>query len=211
MNKASAREVSWHRSAGEHIAQAHGAGESRLFSQVQALPLQSLPQAAWRGAAERLMPGSRIVEADRLDRYDAYYYAREPHTMTGHRERPLPVWRLQFDDPNRTTVVIDPRTGLIQHISDNHRRVDRWLFAFLHSFDLPAFLALRPAWDAWMVGFSIAGALLAGTAVVTGTRRMLRRQRRWTVHHGCPGANTSGVQPKLVVGPDVSNGPRDTP
>lgn len=172
------REITWHRSAGEHIAQAHGAGTSRLFSQSQTQPLDSIPQAAWRQAAERLLPSAQIVEAERLDHYDAYYYAREPHTMTGHRERPLPVWRLQFDDPNRTTVVIDPRTGLIQHISDSHRRADRWLFAFLHSFDLPAFLALRPAWDVWMVGFSIAGALLAATGVVTGTRRLWRRQRR---------------------------------
>jgi hypothetical protein len=205
------REITWHRSAGEHIAQAHGAGGSRLFSQHQALSLDSLPQAAWRQAAERLLPGARIVEAERLDRYDAYYYAREPHTMTGHRERPLPVWRLQFDDPNRTTVVIDPRTGLIQHISDSHRRVDRWLFAFLHSFDLPAFLALRPAWDVWMVGFSIAGALLAGTAVVTGTRRLSRRQRRWTGQHSDTGANTSAHPPSAGAQPIVHHSAREIP
>ncbi len=205
------REITWHRSAGEHIAQAHGAGVSRLFSQPQALPLDSLPQAAWRQAAERLLPGARIVEAERLDRYDVYYYAREPHTMTGHRERPLPVWRLHFDDANETTVVIDPRTGLIQHISDSHRRLDRWLFAFLHSFDLPAFLALRPAWDVWMVGFSIAGALLAGTAVVTGTRRLSRRQRRWTGQHSDTGASTSAFPPAAGAQPIVHHRSREIP
>ena len=205
------REITWHRSAGEHIAQAHGAGESRLFSQHQALPLDSLPQAAWSQAAERLLPGARIVEAVRLDRYDAYYYAREPHTMTGHRERPLPVWRLQFDDLSRTTVVINPRTGLIQHISDSHRRVDRWLFAFLHSFDLPAFLALRPAWDVWMVGFSIAGALLAGTAVVTGTRQLSRRQRRWTGQHSDPGASALAHPPSTGARPIIHHSSRDIP
>jgi hypothetical protein len=131
--------------------------------------------------------------------------------MTGHRERPLPVWRLQFDDPNRTTVVIDPRTGLIQHISDSHRRVDRWLFAFLHSFDLPAFLALRPAWDVWMVGFSIAGALLAGTAVVTGTRRLSRKQRRWTGQNVDTGANTSAHPPASGARPIVHHRSREIP
>jgi hypothetical protein len=75
-------------------------------------------------------------------------------------------------------VVVDPRSGGIVQVSDGHRRIDRWLFAFLHSFDLPALLALRPGWDLWMLGFSLAGTLLAGTAVVTGTRRLLRR-----VHH----------------------------
>ncbi len=174
------REITWHRSAGEHIALAHGAGAPRLFVGAAAQAADALPDATWRNAAARLLPGARIVDAERLDRHDAHYYAREPHTMTGPRERPLPVWRLRFDDPNGTWVVIDPRTGLLQQVSDGHRRVDRWLFAFLHSFDLPALLAARPAWDLWMLGFSVAGALLAGTAVVTGTRRLWRRpQAAW--------------------------------
>ncbi len=175
-----AREITWHRVAKEHLAQAHGGFAPKLFTTAQTQPIDQLPQAVWRSAAERLLPGASIIEAERLDRYDAYYYAREPHTMTGHRDRPLPVWRLRFNDTNSTWVVIDPQTGLIQHISDSHRRVDRWLFAFLHSFDLPGLLSLRPAWDLWMVGFSAAGALLAGTAVVTAWRRLSRRQRRWS-------------------------------
>lgn len=177
------REITWHRSAGEHIALAHGSGEARLFTTPMAVAAESLPASVWRAAASRLLPEAPIVAAVRLDRYDAYYYAREPHTMTGHRDRPLPVWRLDFADPNRTSVVIDPRTGLIQQISDGHRRVDRWLFAFLHSFDLPGFLAARPAWDVWMVGFSVAGALLAATAVVTGARRLVRVRRRRATQH----------------------------
>lgn len=185
---ATAREVTWFRAGGEHLALAHGAGEPRLFSAPQASApqtqaLAALPEAVWRAAAARLLPGARVAEAQKLDRYDAYYYSREPHTMTGHRERPLPVWRLRFDDPQQTWAVIDPRTGALLQVSDGHRRVDRWLFAFLHSFDLPVFLATRPAWDIWMVSFSLAGALLAGTAVVTGTRRLTRRKRRWVVQH----------------------------
>jgi hypothetical protein len=175
-----AREITWHRVGGSSFAQAHGAGLTRLFNGAQAEPLAALPPALWQGAAARLLPQARVVRQERLDRYDAWYYAREPHTMGGHRERPLPAWRLRFDDANDTWVVIDPRSGALLQISDGHRRVDRWLFAFLHSFDLPALLALRPGWDLWMLGFSLAGTLLAGTAVVTGARR-LRRMRH---HHG---------------------------
>jgi len=75
-------------------------------------------------------------------------------------------------------VTIDPRSGEILALSDGHRRVDRWLFAFLHSFDLPQLLAARPAWDVWMVGFSLAGLALSLTAVVTGWRRI---RRAWPV------------------------------
>lgn len=170
----SAREITWHRVGGRTFAQAHGAGTPRLFVDAQAQALDAVPAALWQDAANRLLPGAQVVQQERLQHYDAWYYAREPHTMTGPRERPLPVVRLRFDDANDTWVVIDPRSGAIVQVSDGHRRVDRWLFAFLHSFDLPALLALRPGWDLWMLGFSLAGTLLAGTAVVTGLRRLRR-------------------------------------
>ena len=185
----SAREVTWHRVGGQAFAQAHGGGTPRLFGGADARAMDVVPEALWQGAAVRLLPGARIVQQERLDRYDAWYYAREAHTMTGQRERPLPAVRLRFDDANHTWVVIDPRNGAIVQVSDGHRRVDRWLFAFLHSFDLPALLALRPGWDLWMLGFSLAGTLLAGTAVVTGTRRLLRH-----VHHN-PGQGAAARPP----------------
>jgi hypothetical protein len=111
-----------------------------------------------------------------LTRYDVYYYARASHTMTGHRERPLPVWRVTFDDANETTVTIDPRTGSIVQIQDKLRRLDRWLFAFLHSFDLPQLLAARPLWDIGMLAFSLAGLGLSMTGVVLGARRLARKR-----------------------------------
>ncbi|MBL8304455.1 MAG: hypothetical protein JNM26_17020 [Ideonella sp.] len=110
--------------------------------------------------------------------------------MGGHRERPLPVWRLRFDDANATEVTIDPRTGAILQLSDTHRRADRWLFAFLHSFDLPVLLASRPAWDLGMLGFSLAGLGLSLTAVVTGWRR-LRRKAGWPA----PARRESAIHP----------------
>lgn len=179
-----ARELSWHRVGGSSLALAHGGGRSegdalRLFVGTAAAPLAAVPAAHWRAAAQALIPAGRIVHEERLEGFDAYYYARAPHTMTGPRERPLPVWRLRFDDPGATWAVIDPRTGLLLELSDSRRRASRWLFAFLHSFDLPALLAFRPGWDVWMLGFSLAGTLLAATAVITGTRRLRRLHPPW--------------------------------
>ncbi|MCZ2290397.1 MAG: PepSY domain-containing protein [Burkholderiales bacterium] len=172
-----AREISWHRVGGQGLAQAHGPSASHLFVDADARALQALPSAHWRAAAAALMPGARIVQEDRLERYDAYYYERVPHTMTGARERPLPVWRLRWDDPGATWAVIDPRTGILLQVSDRHGRASRWLFAFLHSFDLPVLLASRPAWDLWMLSFGLAGIVLTGAAVVTGSRRLRRTGR----------------------------------
>ena len=168
-------ELDWQRVGGVHQVLAQGPGGPWVV-EGQGVLDGDLPEPRWRAAAQRLLPQAHIVQATRLDAYDAYYYAREPHTMGGHRERPLPVWRLRFDDANASEVTIDPRTGAIVQQSTARRRVDRWLFAFLHSFDLPQLLANRPAWDAGMLGFSLAGLGLCLTAVVTGWRR-LRRQR----------------------------------
>lgn len=169
-----ARELHWRRLGGAHDVLALGPAATWVVDAAQ-VHAQGLPPARWQAAAAALLPGARIVQQQRLTAYDRWYYVREPHTMTGHNERPLPAWRLQFDDPNDTWVTIDERTGAIVQVSDGHRRVDRWLFAFLHSFDLPVLLASRPAWDIGMVFFSLAGLGLSLTGVVTGWRRLRRK------------------------------------
>lgn len=173
-----AREIEWRRVGGQTFAVALGGSEPRVAVAAAGHFEPTLPEARWRAAAARLLPHARIVTEEKLTAYDRYYYPRAAHTMTGPRERPLPAWRLRFDDANGTWVTIDPRSGEILALSDGHRRVDRWLFAFLHSFDLPQLLAARPAWDVWMVGFSLAGLALSLTAVVTGWRRI---RRAWPV------------------------------
>lgn len=172
-----ARELEWRRVGGQHIVLAHGVRGTQVLGPQGLLP-QGLGDASVLLAATALLPKAHVLSQERLDAYDSHYYAREPHTMGGGRERPLPVWRLRFDDPKGTWVTLDPRTGAIVHTTDSLRRIDRWLFAFLHSFDLPALLGARPLWDGWMIGFSLAGLGLSLTGIVSGTRRLLRRVPR---------------------------------
>jgi hypothetical protein len=171
-----ARELEWRRVGGLPIVLAPGGAGTQVVG-PQGLLEEGLPEARWQQAARALLPHAKVIASERLTQFDAYYLAREPHTMTGQRERPLPAWRLRFDDPGQTWVTIDPRTGALLQVMDRHRRVDRWLFAFLHSFDLPALLAARPLWDAWMVGFSLVGLGLSLTGVVVGWRRLRHKFR----------------------------------
>jgi len=168
------RELVWRRIGGVHDVLALAPGGPWVVDAEQ-VHAHAVPALRWRQAAAALLPGARLVHEQRLTTHDRWYYARAPHTMTGQNERPLPAWRLQFDDPNHTWVTIDERSGTIVQLSDSHRRADRWLFAFLHSFDLPQLLAARPAWDVWMVSFSLAGLGLSLTGVVTGWRRLRRK------------------------------------
>lgn len=171
------RLLEWRRVAGQPVVLVQTAGASFLVD-ASGRRLPPRPEATLEQAAARLLPQARIISREWLQAYDAHYYARESHTMTGHRERPLPVLRLRFDDPAAHEAVLDPATGSLVQLTNRPQRAERWLFAFLHSFDLPVLLNTRPLWDAWMLDFSLAGLALSLTGVVLGWRRLRHKVTR---------------------------------
>ena len=130
--------------------------------------------AAIAAAAARLMTAP-VAGIDRVVDYDTYYYARDEHTMTGGTDKPLPILRVRFDDPSHTWVHIDPRTGTIISQTDDARRLSRWLFEMLHSWDWLPLLDRRPLWDTLLILLSLGGAALSVTGVVIGWRRLGRK------------------------------------
>ncbi|HPV23848.1 MAG TPA: PepSY domain-containing protein, partial [Casimicrobium sp.] len=123
----------------------------------------------------RWFPNNKVTEATVLTEYDTYYYSREAHTMSGGSSKPLPVLRVKFDDANATWLHLDPYTGATLNQLDSHRRVGRWLFAFLHSFDWLPLLNNRPVWDFWMILISIGGFVTSVTGIVIGWRRLRQK------------------------------------
>lgn len=116
-------------------------------------------------AAPRLLRDAHLVETQRLEQADAYWYS--------HRaDRPLPVLRFIFDDPNRTWIHVDPLTGQVLNWMRHGDRVDRWLFNALHSLDFRWLLSHRPAWDLVLWLLSLSGLVISVTSVVIGWRRL---------------------------------------
>ncbi|MET3475452.1 PepSY domain-containing protein [Variovorax atrisoli] len=132
-------------------------------------------------AAARLRPGSNITEAVLQTREDFHWYGH-------HRERIVPVWRLQFDDPARSWIYIDPSSGQVVGSSDASSRLRRWLFNAAHSLDFPWLIQYRPAWDLVMWLLSIVGAVASASGVVIGWRRLRRKPKP---------AAVPGAQPAL--------------
>jgi uncharacterized iron-regulated membrane protein len=122
-------------------------------------------EAALTAAAPRLLSDARLVATQRLEQEDAYWYSRRA-------DRPLPVLRFIFDDPDRTWVHVDPRTGQVLNWMRHSDRIDRWLFNALHSLDFRLLLAHRPAWDIVMWLLSLAGIVVSISGVVIGWRRL---------------------------------------
>ncbi len=121
--------------------------------------------AALTAAAPRLLSDARLVESQRLEQEDAYWYSRRV-------DRPLPVLRFIFNDADATWIHVDPRTGQVLGWLRHSDRVDRWLFNALHSLDFRLLLAHRPAWDVVMWALSLAGIVISITGVVIGWRRL---------------------------------------
>jgi uncharacterized iron-regulated membrane protein len=170
------RELRWTRALGETVVLAHAAGGQPTLLDGRSGQARSLDENALQAAAARLLPDP-VVRIERLVDYDLYYYAREPHTMTGGTDKPLPVLRLVFGDEHGTWVHLDPRTGAILNRTDEGRRMSRWLFAMLHSWDWLPLLERRPLWDIVLIGLSLGGTLLSLTGMVIGWRRLRLKLR----------------------------------
>lgn len=108
----------------------------------------------------------------RLESYDVYYYARQPEAMAGGAERRLPALCVRFADAHDTWAYIDASTGDMALGLDRAQRAGRWLFNFLHSWDLPALLRSGPWRDAALFSLSLGGLALSVTGIVIGCARM---------------------------------------
>jgi uncharacterized membrane protein len=127
-------------------------------------------------AAARLRPGA-ITQATLQTREDFHWYGH-------HRERTVPVWRLQFDDPAHSWIYIDPASGQVAGSNDSNSRLRRWLFNAAHSLDFPWLIQYRPAWDLVVWLLSIVGTVASASGVVIGWRRLRRKPRPLAISKG---------------------------
>ncbi|MNM77056.1 hypothetical protein D3C81_888980 [compost metagenome] len=101
--------------------------------------------------------------------------------MNGAAVRRFPVAMVDFDDAEATRVYVDLATGDPLLTMGRRERVGRWLFSFLHSWDLPALLRQQNGRLIMLLLLSLAGTGLCVTATVIGYRRLrmtFRRKRR---------------------------------
>ena len=117
--------------------------------------------------------GVPVVDTERLDAYDSYYYSRPEGAL------PLPVLRVRFADPLDTWVYIDPAAGQIVRSLHRHSRAERWLFNGLHSLDFAFWYGRRPLWDIGVILLSLGGLASSGIGLWIGAGRVRRAVARW--------------------------------
>jgi hypothetical protein len=129
-------------------------------------PSPYLPEEDIVAAARGLLPGNHVVSHSVLHQYDLYYIDKKGRAR-------LPVLKISFDDPGQTTYYITLHNGAIAKRYDGSARLNRWLYHFLHCFDIPFLLHHRFLRDSLMLFFLAGGTVLAAT----GLYLWLRRQR----------------------------------
>lgn len=123
------------------------------------------PEVVSQVAGQVLGSGIPVSKIERVDRYDAYYYARHG------REKHLPAWRVSFDDADHSVLYLDTVSGAPVGFVDADTRSWRWWRDGLHDLDLPALNNRRPLWDLVVLPLMIGGTISA----VTGTWLLFRR------------------------------------
>ncbi len=121
--------------------------------------------------AQAAMPHARLVEAEWLDRYDAYYYDRSG-------TQALPVLRAKYDDDVSTWLYFDPARGAVVQKEERLSRLERWLYHGLHSLDVPFLYYRRPLWDIVLIVLSLGGLVSSATTVVPAWQRLRAHARR---------------------------------
>lgn len=118
--------------------------------------------------AQGLMPGSDVAAHTVLHQYDLYYVDKRGQAK-------LPVVKISFDDPSQTTYYINMYNGAIVKRYDSTARLNRWLYKFMHCFDIPFLLRHRFMRDSLMLLFLTGGTLLTATGIHSWVRRYRRK------------------------------------
>lgn len=142
-------------------------GARRTLDAASLMPAQADRQAIV-AAAQRLVADGKLTDERLLTAPDAYWYE------AGKRPQ-LPVLRLQFADPARTWLYLDPATGELLQGIDARGRIYRWLYQMLHTWDLNALTLHRPLWDVLLWAFSLVGLVTSVSGVWLGVRRLRRK------------------------------------
>ncbi len=161
-----ASDISFTWADGKPLMLARSASGTRMLHASSGNPT-ALPDEALIAAASRMYPSNTIVAAQRLTQETLYWYS---HNGT----RLLPAIEIRFDDPAQTSIYIDPQTASVAGLTDTSSRTYRWLFRFLHDYDLPVLLRNQPARDVLIWLLSLAGLVISVSGVVVGWRTLRR-------------------------------------
>lgn len=111
-------------------------------------------------------------DLQKLTEFDAYYQ------KSGMWGRPLPVWLLNLDDNDHTSMYINPITGVVLKSYNTNDRWRRWLYRSLHTLDFPFFKEHDGLRKFLLLLISFGGTFVSLSGLVLGARWIKRKVKR---------------------------------
>lgn len=137
-----------------------------LLNQFDENKLRERVENAVQNAIALCDPNSSIIQTSVLNEFDHYYYSHHGS------ERPLPVYKIELNDKERTWVYINAHTAEWVFSKTLKQRVQRWLYNGLHSLDFLFLIERRPLWDFTVITLCLLGAVMAITSIVIAFKRL---------------------------------------
>ncbi len=144
-----------------------GPGQTLLIP-VHGEPETEIARDRIIGVLREAAQPTTVTEVRDVTQYESYYIDR-------HYRLPLPVIFLRLDDPEDSTLYVDPKTARIVQGYSSRARLNRWLYHGLHSMDLPWLYSHRPAWDIVVMTLMAGGAALSVTSLLLAWRVLCRK------------------------------------
>ncbi len=139
----------------------------RDSNKIWQLQENGLSRALIQKAIQSAWPNAEIIEVENISNNDVYANLRES-------SMPSSTLRVVLDNNEKTWIHIDKYSGEIISVMDSGRRLYRWLFNGLHSFDFPSLISRPTLWYCVILTFLGLGFLFSTTGVILGVRRLLR-------------------------------------
>ena len=156
--------------ASYYVFRADPAHQVVVSAATMQLPLQEFSLESLTRAANTVIPDEEIKQS-KITHGDTYYYS------TVHNPRPLPGLRIVLGDSAQTWLHIDVKTGQLMELMDHSRRVYRWLFHGLHSWDIPFLLEHNRQRKILLLVSCVAGFLFSLSGVYLGIKVLAVRSQ----------------------------------
>ena len=124
-----------------------------------------------KSRASKLFKGTSY-QVIKQDKYDNYYKA------SGMFARPLPVYKISWNNSVQDEIYIDPNTGKAIQDYNQMSKLHRWLYQGLHKLDFPFLSQHNWLRKSLLVLLSIAGIWLSITSIVLSWKWVLRKIKK---------------------------------
>lgn len=129
-----------------------------------------LPQQQIEKAIENIHGKEESFTVSVIDRYEEYYLSREG-------DLPLPVYKVEVNNADKSCYYIDPKTGNFKYLNQN-RKAKKWVFSGLHYLNIRCLVERPVLWTIAIWTLCLGGAFVSLSGAWLGFRYIIRKIRK---------------------------------